>query len=42
MTGLVEPVGRSARELVPDLEDDWIQIYGAVAFGGEPLRFQSG
>lgn len=38
MTGLVEPVGRTARELVPDLEDDWIQTYGAVAFGGEPLR----
>ena len=42
LTGLVAPVGRRARELVPNLEDHWVETYGRVAFGGEPFRFQQG
>ncbi|WP_206107705.1 PAS domain S-box protein [Paludisphaera rhizosphaerae] len=38
-TGLVDVVGRSARELVPDLEDHWFAIYGEVARTGVPTRF---
>lgn len=42
MTGLVDPVGRTALEMVPDLEPHWIDTYGRVAFGNEPVRFQQG
>ena len=43
MTG-IQPaaVGRTARDLVPGLEDRWIQLYGRVALGGERLRFEEG
>ncbi len=38
-TGLTDPTGRTALELVPDLEAHWIEIYGRVALTGEPTRF---
>ncbi len=38
-TGLVDPVGRTARELLPDLEPHWFEIYGRVALTGEAHRF---
>jgi PAS domain S-box-containing protein len=41
-TGLSEPVGRTARELVPGLEQHWYDAYGQVALTGEPARFESG
>jgi PAS domain S-box-containing protein len=41
-TGLRGARGRSALELVPDLEAHWIEAYGRVAVTGEPMRFQSG
>jgi PAS domain S-box-containing protein len=41
-TGLKDPIGRSARELVPGLEDHWVKTYGQVALTGEPARFQQG
>ena len=41
-TGLVDPIGRSARELVPTLEAHWFETYGRVALTGEPVRFQQG
>ena len=41
-TGLVDAVGRTARALVPDLEDEWVERYGRVAATGEAQRFQSG
>jgi PAS domain S-box-containing protein len=37
-TGLLQPLGRTARELVPGLEDFWIQTYGQVALTGQPQR----
>lgn len=42
MTGIlnVEAVGdKTARELVPNLEDKWVEIYGRIALTGEPVRF---
>jgi PAS domain S-box-containing protein len=41
-TGLVDAVGRRARELVPDLEDRWPEIYGRVATTGAPHHFIEG
>jgi PAS domain S-box-containing protein len=41
-TGLKNPVGRTALELVPNLEQHWIDVYVNVALTGEPVRFQQG
>ena len=41
-TGLSGVVGRTARDLVPDLEPHWFETYGQVALTGEPMRFESG
>ena len=38
-TGLRDCVGRRARELVPQLEQRWVDIYAEVAATGVPLRF---
>jgi PAS domain S-box-containing protein len=38
-TGLHDVVGRSARQLVPRLEQHWFDTYGRVAATGEPVRF---
>ncbi len=38
-TGLREPLGKRMRELVPEIEHHWIEIYGNVALTGEPIRF---
>lgn len=41
-TGLPMPyaLGRTARELVPNLEDFWFETYGGVVLSGEPTRFE--
>jgi len=41
-TGLTNAVGRRARQLVPDLEDHWVQIYGRIALTGQRERFTQG
>lgn len=41
-TGLRQPAGKTALELVPNLEPHWVEIYGKVALTGEPLRFEQG
>jgi len=38
-TGLKNARGRFIRELVPDLEAHWFEIYGKIALTGEPARF---
>lgn len=38
-TGLTDAVGKTARMLVPNLEQYWFELYGKVARTGEPLRF---
>ena len=40
-TGLRNALGRTAREMVPDLEEHWFERYGHVAATGEPVRFVS-
>lgn len=43
MTGIKpDAVGRTARELVPGLEDRWVQMYARVGLGGESIRFEEG
>jgi len=42
MTGLVDAAGRTALELVPDLERHWIETYGRVGLGNETIRFEQG
>jgi PAS domain S-box-containing protein len=38
-TGIADGVGRTIRELVPDHDAHWFEIYGQVAETGEPIRF---
>jgi PAS domain S-box-containing protein len=38
-TGLSDAVGRTMREMRPQHEDYWFELYGRVARTGEPLRF---
>jgi PAS domain S-box-containing protein len=40
MTGLLNPVGRTALELVPNLEKRWIETYAEVALHKKTLRFE--
>ena len=42
LTGLKasEAVGRTVREIIPDIEQDWIDIYGEVALTGKSARFE--
>lgn len=42
MTGLVDPVGKTALDLVPDLELEWITAYARVGLDRETFRFQQG
>ena len=42
LTGLTSPVGRTALELVPNLEPHWVEIYGHVALTGRSERFTQG
>lgn len=41
-TGLRQAVGKTARQLLPNLEDYWIKIYAQVALTGESVRFENG
>jgi len=40
-TGLKNAVGRTAREMLPGLDDFWFDTYGRVALTGEPVRFEN-
>jgi two-component system, cell cycle sensor histidine kinase and response regulator CckA len=42
LTGFSERavLGKTVRELLPDIEQRWIDTYGAIALGGSPVRFQ--
>ena len=42
MTGLRSATGKTAYELVPSLEREWIDKYAQVALHGETLRFEQG
>jgi PAS domain S-box-containing protein len=41
-TGLKDAIGKTARELVPNLEQHWFDLYGQVALTGEAKRFIDG
>lgn len=41
-TGLIKAVGKTALELVPNLEDRWFEIYGKVALTGVSTHFTEG
>jgi len=38
-SGLVDAAGKTIREMVPDIEGHWIEIYGRVALTRQPARF---
>lgn len=40
-TGLVDAVGRCMRDMAPEHEQHWFDIYGRIALTGEPARFQN-
>ncbi len=40
-TGLRDAVGKRMRELAPNHEAHWFEIYGRIALTGEPSRFQN-
>lgn len=40
-TGLVDVPGRTMRDMVPDHDEHWFEIYGRVAATGEPIRFMN-
>ncbi|XUX00658.1 MAG: PAS domain S-box protein [Dehalogenimonas sp.] len=43
LTGLTpsEIMGRTVREVMPDIENFWIDTYGKVALTGQPTRFEN-
>lgn len=41
MTGMVGATGRTARDLIPELEQHWVDTYARVGLGRETLRFES-
>lgn len=42
LTGLpVEIIGKTVREVIPDIEDYWIDIYGEVALTGKSVKFEN-
>jgi len=41
-TGIINAPGRRMREIAPQQEEYWFEIYGRVALTGEPIRFERG
>ncbi|RYX86707.1 PAS domain S-box protein [bacterium] len=40
-TGLSNAIGKTAKELVPDLDEFWFETYGKVALTGESIHFEN-
>jgi PAS domain S-box-containing protein len=40
-TGIKNAVGRRMREIAPQHEEHWFEIYGRIALTGEPMRFEN-
>ncbi|MEY2458128.1 MAG: hypothetical protein QOK06_3303, partial [Acidimicrobiaceae bacterium] len=40
-TGIKDARGRTMREIAPQHEDNWFEIYGKIALTGEPARFEN-
>ena len=44
LTGLKDLAGKTVTQLLPDINNDqvdWITVFGKVALGGDPVRFES-
>ena len=41
MTGLLSIEGKTAREVIPEIEPYWIEVYGKVALSGESANFEN-
>ena len=41
LTGIPDATGKRIREIAPDHENYWFEIYGKVCLEGEPIRFVS-
>ena len=39
-TGMQNVEGQTLRELIPEIEDEWLEAFGAVALKGEPVRME--
>jgi PAS domain S-box-containing protein len=40
-TGIENAAGRRMREIAPQHEEHWFEIYGRIALTGEPMRFEN-
>jgi PAS domain S-box-containing protein len=40
-TGIKNAAGRRMREIAPQHEEHWFEIYGTIALTGEPMRFEN-
>jgi len=40
-TGIKNAVGRRMREIAPEHEEHWFEIYGRIALTGEPMHFEN-
>ena len=40
-TGIKSAAGRRMREIAPQHEEHWFEIYGRIALTGEPMRFEN-
>lgn len=40
-TGIKDAVGRRMREIAPEHEEHWFEIYGRIALTGEAMRFEN-
>jgi PAS domain S-box-containing protein len=40
-TGIKNAAGRRMREIAPQHEEYWFEIYGSIALTGEPMRFEN-
>ncbi len=40
-TGIKNAAGRRMREIAPQHEENWFEIYGRIALTGEPMRFEN-
>lgn len=40
-TGLQQAAGKTMRQLVPNVEDRWVETYGKIVLTGESLRFEN-
>jgi PAS domain S-box-containing protein len=40
-TGIKNAAGRRMREIAPQHEEHWFEIYGKIALTGEPMRFEN-